>query len=57
MSDFCRGIKCNEIEQVNPVLKENLLISLKFGLHESSATKYKRGKTATLEKYIRAIRE
>ena len=52
MSDFCRGIKCNEIE-VNPVLKENLLISLKFGLHESSATKYKRGKTATLEKYIR----
>ena len=53
MSDFCRVIKCNEIEQVNPVLKANLLISLKFGLHESSATKYKRGKTATLEKYIR----
>ena len=57
LKSFCRGIKCNEIEQVNPVLKANLLISLKFGLHESSATKYKRGKTATLEKYIRAIRE
>ena len=52
MKSFGLGVEYNEIEQVNPVLKANLLISLKFGLHESSATKYKRGKTATLEKYI-----